>query len=243
MRLLHYCKRNALTEGIQDAGIFKAAFLAGMPGSGKSYILSKVKSGSIEPRWVNTDKLFLDIFPQFKDNWEKNWGKISVKVKTINKNQLALYINSMLPLAIDGTSNSVSVMLRRKGLLEGFGYSTAMIFINTSLETALKRASKRERVVAPEFIEQVYKQMNKAKSFYRKTFSNWIEIPNDSEQLTDEVILNAFKFMSGFYNSPIDNPVGKEYYDKMIENGWKYLSPNIRSMDEIKKVVDVWYKR
>lgn len=237
MRLNKY-----LTEGIHDKGIFKACFMAGHPGAGKSYVLNKVKSGSVEPRWVNTDKLFLDIFPEFKKNWEKNWGKINVKVKTISKNQLALYINSMLPLAVDGTSNSVSVILRRKGLLESFGYDTSMLFVNTSLETALERASKRERPVPPEFIEQAYEQINKAKSFYKQTFHNWYEVPNDNEQLTDEVILKAFKNTTGFYNGPIQNPVGKNYYSTMVLNGWKYLSPNIRDLDEIKKVVTVWYK-
>lgn len=237
MRLNKY-----LTEGIHDKGIFKAMFMAGHPGAGKTYVLSKVKSGSIEPRWVNTDKLFLEIFPEFKENWEKNWGKINVKVKTINKNQLSLYINSMLPLAIDGTSNSVAVVLRRKGLLEGFGYDTGMIFVNTSLETALKRAAKRERVVQPEFIEKTYHQINKAKKFYKTTFRHFIEVPNDDGQLTDEIINKTFKHTSGFYNSSIENPAGKDYYNKMMANGWKYLSPNLRDMDEIKRVVDVWYK-
>ena len=238
MRLEHY-----LNEGIQDKGIFKAIFMAGHPGAGKTYVLNKVKSGSIEPRWVNTDKLFLDIFPEFKQNWEHNWGKINVKVKTISKNQLALYLNSLLPLAIDGTSNSVSVILRRKGLLESFGYDTGMLFVSTSLETALERAATRERPVPPEFIKDAYEQINKAKAFYKQTFHHWIEIPNDKFELTDEVIQKAFKSSAGFYNAPIGNPVGKKYYDKMMENGWKYLSPNIRDLEEIKKVVSVWYKR
>jgi len=31
---------NLLTEGVHDKGIFKAVFLAGGPGSGKSYVAS-----------------------------------------------------------------------------------------------------------------------------------------------------------------------------------------------------------
>ena len=237
MRLNKY-----LIEGVHDRGIFKAIFMAGHPGSGKTFVLNKISSGSVDARWVNTDKLFLDIFPEFKQNWEKNWGKINVKVKTISKNQLALYLNSLLPLAIDGTSNSVSVILRRKGLLEGFGYDTGMLFVSTSLETALERAATRERSVPPEFIKDSYEQINKAKAFYKQTFHHWFEVPNDKFELTDEVIQKAFKSTVGFYNAPIGNPVGKKYYDKMMENGWKYLSPNIRDLEEIKKVVTVWYK-
>ena len=140
-----------ITEGIQDKGIFKACFIMGSAGSGKSYSLSRIKSGSIEPRIVNTDK----VFPMFKKWWSKDWGKIRVKVKTINQNQLANYINSMLPLAVDGTAGKTSVILKRVGILEHFGYDIGAIFINTSLETAIERASKRERQVDKDFIVKI----------------------------------------------------------------------------------------
>jgi len=232
MRLEDY-----ITEGINDQGIFKACFMCGSAGSGKSYTLSKVKSGSIEPRIVNTDK----VFPLFKQWWSKDWDKIKIKVKTINKNQLAGYINSMLPLAVDGTAGKPSVVLKRVGLLEFFGYDVGMIFINTSLETALERASQRERQVDRDFIIQVHKEVEAAKNFYRGKFSTWMEINNDEGMLTDKVIVNAFKFMGKFYDSPIQNPVGKQYKEKLIENGEKYLSPTILSMEKIKNTVDAWY--
>ena len=91
-----------ITEGIQDKGIFKAMFMAGHPGSGKTYTATKIRSGSIEAKIVNTDKLF----PFFKEFWGtiEGWTKIKDRVKNINKDQLALYINSILPLAVDGTA-------------------------------------------------------------------------------------------------------------------------------------------
>jgi tRNA uridine 5-carbamoylmethylation protein Kti12 len=233
MRLQYY-----LTEGIEDKGIFKAVIMAGVPGGGKSYVLKKTRSGSIEPRMVNTDKTF----PLFKQYWNEDWGKIHTKVKTISKNQLALYINSLLPLAVDGTANKTSVVLRRAGLLEGFGYDTAMVFINTSLETALRRAGKRERQVDTDFIKTVYDQVNKAKTFYRSRFQTWMEVDNDEGELNDKAILHAFKFMNAFYNSPLSNPVGNEAIDEMRTNGWKYLSPNVRDMKEIQNILGAWYK-
>jgi len=232
MRLEDY-----ITEGINDKGIFKACFMCGSAGSGKSYTLSKVKSGSIEPRVVNTDK----VFPMFKQWWHKDWAKIKIKVKTINKNQLAGYINSMLPLAVDGTAGKPSVVLKRVGLLEFFGYDVGMIFINTSLETAIERASQRERQVDKDFIIQVHKEVEAAKNFYRGKFSNWMEINNDKGMLTDEVIVNAFKFMGKFYDGPIQNPVGKQYKEQLIKSGEKYLSPTVLSIEKIKNTVDAWY--
>lgn len=230
-----------IAEGINDKGIFKAVFMAGHPGAGKSTVLNKVKSGSIDPRWVNTDK----VFPLFLEWWNTDWPKISGKVKIINKNQLAGYLNSMLPLAVDGTANKASNVLRRKHILESLGYDTAMIFVNTSLETALERISSRAkktgRNVDMDFTKNVYKDIQKHKNFYRGKFNTWIEVDNDVGELTAEVVNNAFKFAVGFYNSPILNPIGQEKVSKMIENGWKYLDPNITSINTIKSSLSGWY--
>lgn len=249
-----------LTEGINDKGIFKAVFMAGHPGSGKTYVLNTIKSGEVEPRWVNTDKAFIEddrlqrlqrykpdtIFKIFQEHWNEGWPFISDDVKRINKNQLALYINSMLPLAIDGTSNSVSLMQTRKGLLERFGYDTAMVFVNTDLETAIKRVENRYkqqgRDVEIPFVQKTFKQVQDAKTYYRSLFNEWVEVPNRDGELTEKIIKNAFKKMSSFYNSPIKNPVGKRAVERMKEEGLKYLTPEIRKMEEIKKVVGVWYR-
>jgi len=233
MKLYRY-----LTEGINDKGILKCIFMVGHPGSGKTYSLTRIKSGRVEPRIVNTDRSY----PLFKEWWNDDWGKISVKVKTLTINQLALYINSLLPLVIDGTANKTSVILRRVGLLESFGYDVGAVAINTSLETAIERASRRKRHVDPEFIKTVYNQVNKAKSFYRSKFHTWIEVDNDEGMLTDEVIMRAFKFMGKFYHSPLVNPVGVETVEEMKENGWKYLDPNVRPLKEIQNVLGAWYK-
>lgn len=52
-RLYEFLK--SLNEGINDKGIFKAAFMSGSSAAGKSYVISRITSGSIEPRIVNTD--------------------------------------------------------------------------------------------------------------------------------------------------------------------------------------------
>jgi len=232
-----------ITEGIMDQGIFKAVFMAGHPGAGKTYTLSKIKSGGIEPKIINTDKFF----PLYKEFWNEGWGEVRVKVLTLNKNKLVLYLNSMLPLAIDGTAVAATTILRRKSILETMGYDTAMVFVKTSLEEAIKRAKKRSadtgREVKEEFIKEAYEKINKLKKFYRNKFIDWIEIDNNVGELTDSVITNVFKHMDKFYKSPIVNPIGKEYKNELIKNGWKYLDPNVVSMDVIKSTANAWYKK
>ena len=48
----------SLNEGINDPGIFKAVFMAGGPGSGKSLIAKKVGFQSMGLRPVNSDSSF-----------------------------------------------------------------------------------------------------------------------------------------------------------------------------------------
>ena len=61
-----------LTEGVQDKGIFKAIFMAGGPGSGKSYIKEKlfgipddinISVGGMKS--VNSDKEFMMLLRKF----------------------------------------------------------------------------------------------------------------------------------------------------------------------------------
>jgi predicted ABC-type ATPase len=246
-----------ISEGIEDKGIFKAVFMAGHPGAGKTFVLNNIKAGSISPRWVNTDKSHIakdklkkldkdSMFRWFHEHWNEGWPLIKDDVKRVNKTQLTLYINSMLPLAVDGTSNSIDMMHRRRGILESFGYDCGMVFVNTDLETAIERASvrasKEGRDVKPDFIKSVYADMQKNKSYYRSKFNDWIEINNADGELTQKTILSGFKRMNNFYNSPVVNPTGKRIMEKMRENGWKYLHPNVRELSEIKRAVSVWYK-
>ena len=43
-----------VNESINDKGIFKAIFMAGTPGAGKTTVAKKL-SGGVEPRFVSTD--------------------------------------------------------------------------------------------------------------------------------------------------------------------------------------------
>jgi shikimate kinase len=231
MKFLRY-----LTEGIEDKGIFKAVFMAGHPGAGKTYTLSKIKSGSIEPRLVNTDK-FVEHFKN------ADWMAIGDKVRRLNNNQLVLYLNSMLPLAVDGTSGSIQAMLRRRGLLESMGYDTAMVFVNTDLETAIRRVQSRDRKVEEEFIRESFKKLNENKKFYRSKFDTFIEVDNNDGELTNKVMIHAFNFLTAFYNAPVKNIIGKRRIERMKRTKQKYLNPNEMSLDEIKKIVSVWYRK
>lgn len=225
-----------LNESINDAGIFKAVFMFGQPGAGKSYVVSKLKSGNIEPKIVNIDKIteFLNIH---------DTHSVYDKAKQLNKKQLVHYINGVLPLFVDMVGANIVRMKDRINILEQIGYDTALVFVNTSLETALFRSQKRVRKVDPRVVTEYYNKIKDVKDEVKSLFSFSIEINNDVGELTDEVIMKAYKRISYFFDGDIDNPIGQERQQLMIENNWKYLDPNIMSIQEIQRLTNYWYGR
>jgi predicted kinase len=233
--------KDYITEGINDKGIFKAVIMGGSSASGKSFVIKKISSGQIEPRIVNTDiavEYFMKIDPQF------DWEKYGDKSKQLTKSQLVNYLNSILPLWIDGTSSNPSAVLRRSGILKSIGYDVGFCFVDTPVETAIERNKARGRVVDEDFLRQSYKHSQKLKSYYSSEFKWFTEILNGEGELIDKVVLNAYKKMSSFFNSDIHNPIGKELKYEMIKNGYKYLieHPDY-DISYLKKLVDSWYRQ
>lgn len=235
MRLEDWIEEEVITESVLDRGVFKAVFMGGSAGSGKSYVLKKIKSGSIEPRIVNVD-VFIEKFGNY------SYTDFYDRSKHLTVNQLTLYIDSCLPLFIDITSTDPTNTVKRYNILENLGYDMAIVFVNTSLETAIERNRQRKRVIPDELVQDYHDKAQKMKGFLRTKFPLFLEIKNDTGELTDDVILRAFKKMEFFYDSPVKNPIGQQYLQRMRENGWKYLTPNIFTMGELKQMTSQWYR-
>ena len=234
--------KDYITEGIQDTGIFKACFMSGSSASGKSYVIKQI-GGGVSPKIVNTDtwtEFHQKLDPKY------SWKEYGVKEKHLTKTQLSLYLNSMLPLWIDGTSSNPSAVLRRAGILKSMGYDVAMIFVDTPVETAIARNKARGRVVDEDFLEKSYKESQKLKSYYSTEFRHFTEILNGEGELTDKVILSAYKKMNSFFSSPIQNPIGKDLKEKMLADGDKYLidiKDGSYTKQYINKLVSSWYRK
>lgn len=243
-RLEGFVEEEILAESILDRGIFKAVFMGGAAGSGKSYVAKKIKSGSIEPRIVNVDTHIEKFGAGSKgdEQWADVYDTFWDKSKHLTMSQLLLYINSCLPLFIDSTSTEPSNLVRRYNVLENIGYDMAFCFVDTSLETALQRNKDRQRTIPDELVKDYHDKSQKTKSFLRSKFPLFMEVKNDKGELNDEVVLNVFKKMLFFYDSPVQNPIGQDVIQKMRDNGYKYLTPELYSMSELKGMISSWYR-
>lgn len=235
-----------INESISDKGILKAIFVVGIPGAGKTYTISKLK-GTISPVVVNTDKATEYLSKTLNVAADDvTWKYMKDTAHRLTKAMLFGYLNGMLPLFVDGTSNDVSNILQRAGILESLGYDIGMIFINTSLKTSLERAEERakeiNRIVNSDFIKRVYDVSQENKKYFRGKFEFYEEINNDKDELTDEILNRAFKKVFNFYTSKVNNPVGQRLLQKLEDKKAKYLVPEIFSKEALQKKVDSWYR-
>ena len=145
-----------LQEGLQDPNIFKAFFLAGGPGSGKSFVVRKTTGGT-GLRIVNSDDIFekylkdagleMDMRTVRAEREKEERDKLRGRAKTITKKKQDNYIKGRIGLIIDGTGKDYDKIAKQSTELKQIGYDTYMIFVNTTLDVALARNAERERSV------------------------------------------------------------------------------------------------
>ena len=148
-----------LEEGVNDPAIFKAVFLAGGPGSGKSFIVGKTGLPALGFRVVNSDDAFENALKKAgltttpDDIFSVKGQELRGKAKKLTAKKQEIYIKGRLGLVIDGTGKDFNKVQRQAKALEGIGYDTAMIYVNTDLETALQRNRDRDRTLPDDEVE------------------------------------------------------------------------------------------
>jgi len=160
-----------LTEGVQDKGIFKAVFMAGGPGSGKSFmkqnifgIPDNINVGVGGLKSVNSDKEFMFLLKKFGFDptmlatYEKTdpdlFQHLSAPAKAggsglrdfaqfLKGERKKGYMAGKLGMVIDSTGSNFKKVQRQKKELEEQGYDCYMVYVNTSLKVALQRNIER----------------------------------------------------------------------------------------------------
>ena len=141
------------TEGINDPYIFKAIFMAGGAGAGKSFVVRNVLGQFQGLKTLNNDN-FLQYLMKQKGLSMKMPGKektqrdkVRKTAKDLTSKQEQLYTDGRLGIVVDGTGRDLEKTGVIKGKLEDLGYDTMMIYVNTNLKTAIRRNYERERTV------------------------------------------------------------------------------------------------
>ena len=229
-----------LLEGVNDPGIFKAVFLAGGPGSGKTFVVKqlfgipdRLNISASGMKMVNSDKELkfllkkfgfgtdLDKMPDevFKDLTAKGQSGLRDYSKELTTQRMKLYKDGKLGMIIDGTGHDFGKLAKMKRELEEDGYDTYMIFVNTSLEVAQKRNQERDRVLPPKLLQKSWEDVQKNLGRFQNLFKQNFLIVDNSKTLDAKQAQNKFnilvkKGVDKFIKKPIKNPIAKRWIEK-----------------------------
>ena len=183
-------RANEFLEGPHDPYTHKAIFFAGSPGSGKTYVARKLASAFQGLKQVNMDIWFKRLMTKKNLSWkmppeeEPEREKQRQRSKELVAKQQQSYTDSGLGLLIDSTGRILGTTRRIKDELEDKGYKTTMIFVNTDLETALRRNKERERTLPDKLIHQNFEIIEQRLGEYQRMFND-VHIINNSESTQD----------------------------------------------------------
>ena len=209
-----------LQEGLYDPNIFKVFFLAGGPGSGKTFVTRRAFGGS-GLKMINSDSAFEmalkrnNLSLKMPDDEAEARDIVRARAKATTGNMLDLAIKGRLGMIVDGTGRDYDKINQQKALLQSLGYDCYMIFVNTSLDVALARNAQRERSV-PEYITRkswtaVQANIGKFQNLFG--MSNMIIIDNskDDKELTTIVMNKCSKAVSKLLRNKIKSYTAKRW--------------------------------
>jgi shikimate kinase len=220
----HKEPKKELTEGVNDPHIFKAVFMAGCPGAGKSYV-SKALFGGSGLRVVNTDQALeylmakhgLDPTMPDEEKEERDIQRRHAKQLTSTRQQN--YVDGRLGLIIDGTGKDDGKIQNAKKELENIGYETRMVFVDTDLETAHERNMKRpERSVKPELLTDTFKTCRRVGGKLRRIFNfskeDFQVINNSKNSETEDELKETYDSMQRWLATPVTNREALDWMDQ-----------------------------
>ena len=207
-----------LQAGVNDPGIFKAVFLAGGPGSGKSFIVGKTALTTLGLKLINSDDAFevqlkkigLDTTPE--DIFSPAGQAVRGKAKALTKLRQKLALNGRLGLVVDGTGKDFDKIKRQSDELKRIGYETGMIFVNTDLDTALARNRARKRTLPDADVTKMWKAVqNNIGKFQQYYGDKFIVVDNSDGADYEANVMNAYRKMSKWIKTPPKTPQSKKW--------------------------------
>ncbi len=200
---------DVINEGVYDPGIFKAIFLAGGPGAGKTFVGSELvgvpKGGfrginmSFAPsgvKMINSDPEFeyflkkVGVDPKDLANLsDKEFKELTepadsprAKAKRLRDLKEKLYTQGRLGLLIDSTAADYSKIKKKNIELKKLGYDTYMIFVNTTLEVALQRNAQRDRRLPDKMVKEIWENVQKNLGKLQGLFGSNFKIIDNSDK-------------------------------------------------------------
>lgn len=213
-----------LVEGVYDPNIFKAFFLAGGPGSGKSFVVRKT-TGGLGMKVVNSDTAFekllkdADFSLDFRDmSPEKTLerDKIRKRAKEVTAKMQSNFVAGRLGLIIDGTGAEYGKIQKQSKMLQQLGYDVHMVFVNTSLETAIQRNNERDRKLPLDIVKTYWNNVQSNIGKFQRLFGRKNFIIIDNNDYKEDVFFKVFKTIRKLATKKVTNYIAKQWIDNQL---------------------------
>ena len=224
MKIFKSLKEEYLQEGVYDPGIFKAYFLAGGPGSGKSFVtagafaglgLKLINSDDILTKYLNAEGLSLKMPEKEKEKRDE----LRQKAKITTAARTDLYLQGRLGLIMDGTARDYNKISGQQRLFKLLGYQTIMLFVNTSLDVALERNEKRARSVPENIVRTSWATTQNNMGRYQKLFqpANFYVVDNSrsEKELVTATLNRCASIVRRTMKSP-HNFIAKQWINRQL---------------------------
>jgi len=184
--LMHDTRKGMGLHEDVNRGLFKAIFVTGGPGSGKDVIIreSISESRAVE---LNASQAY---------DYLADKQKLSEKTNDFRREA----IRNRGPLVINGPADNIDKINYIKEELEDLGYSTVMVFVNTTNEVSQERNTKLSRMMVESIRFDKWKLAQENKKLFENSFNNFIYIDNTGslEEIEEDVTrtyLNINRFI------------------------------------------------
>jgi len=207
-----------LKEGVYDPNIFKAVFMAGGPGSGKSFIAGKT-TGGLGLKIINSDNAFerilkkegLSLKMPGPETIEKDWNVPRARAKKVTEKKKFHAVKGRLGIIIDGTGHKYDKVAGQSAMLEQLGYETSMVFVNTSLEVALHRNEQRARSVKPNIVKKSWQDVQNNMGKFQNYFgaANFFIVDNNGFE--EDMLEISTKHIRRAISKPVKNAIAQHW--------------------------------
>ena len=219
-------KGMGLHENI-NRGVFKAIFVTGGPGSGKDIIIreSIPEARAVE---LNSNQAY---------DYLADKQKLSEKTNDFRREA----IRNRGPLIINGPADSIDKINHIKEELEDLGYSTMMVFVNTTNEVSQERNTKLSRMMVESIRYDKWSQAQKNKELFAEAFDNFMQIDNTgSLESIEEDITKTYLNINEFIENRMYGDISLSWLEKRgklnIGNNLVKEEKNVQSTNKFVKI-------
>jgi len=213
-----------LQEGVYDKNIFHAVFLAGGPGSGKSFV-ARTTTGGLGMKVVNSDDAFERLLKKAGLSLKmpaselQQRDAVRARAKELTNKRKDMYIDGRLGLVIDGTGRDYDKIQYQASLLRELGYQTYMIFVNTSLDVAQERNQLRARTIDDKIVEKSWNEVQRNIGKFQNYFGtkNFIIVDNNENVPDTKLFNHVMKRVRALVTRKVTNPQAKQWIQQQLD--------------------------